>query len=78
MPDRWIPPSGDPVSDHPTIRHQPPMSTVVCRGKTCRRQISRPEAVAARKVLSDPKARGWFCVECAAYWRKWRRSQHAG
>jgi len=48
-------------------------STVVCRGKACRAQVFREDAVAARKVLSDPKARGWFCPTCAAFWKKWRR-----
>ena len=48
-------------------------STVVCRTKACRAMIWRDDAVAARKVLSDPKARGWYCRRCAEYWKGWRR-----
>jgi hypothetical protein len=48
-----------------------PGSTVVCRGVNCRTQPIVAgggipgTAIAARKVLRDPKARGWYCRPCA-------------
>jgi len=42
-----------------------PGSLVTCRSTYCN-SLCQPgiDAWPASKVLSDPKARGWFCADC--------------